>query len=86
MREGRTFDLRWLINGLCFYLKEQCRERRRHQASPPVEEPVTFSGLKEFTIDERTAWGWDERLQTPALGIDWVAFRMVVGVSLTSTR
>ncbi len=47
-------------------------------AEAAATEPVTFSALRDFTIDERTGWGWHERLQTPELGISWVAFRVVI--------
>lgn len=47
-------------------------------AREAATEPVTFGGLRVFPVDGRPAWGWDERLETPELGIDWVAFHLVV--------
>jgi hypothetical protein len=41
-------------------------------------EPVTFGNLQEVSIDGRTAWGWEERLETPTTGLEWVAYRVVV--------
>jgi len=40
--------------------------------------PVTFGELEEVTIDRRTGWGWEERMQTPETGTEWVAYRVVV--------
>ena len=48
------------------------------RAKAAVTEPVTFGDLEEVRIDGRTAWGWDERLQTPETGLEWVAYRVVV--------
>ena len=44
-----------------------------------AEHPATsFGSIEAFEIDGRTAWGWAERLETPRLGLDWVAYRAVV--------
>ncbi len=48
------------------------------EAKAAATEPVTFGELQEVRIDGRTAWGWDERLQTPETGLEWVAYRVVV--------
>ena len=53
---------------------QEALDRAREAAT----EPVAFGGLRVFPVDGRAAWGWDERLETPALGIDWVAFHLVV--------
>jgi hypothetical protein len=43
-----------------------------------AEADVTFGGIEPLTIDGRRGWGWTERLETPELGVDWVAYRAVV--------
>jgi hypothetical protein len=39
---------------------------------------ITFGGLEPLVIDGREAWAWEERIETPARGIPWVAYRVMV--------
>ena len=41
-------------------------------------EPVTFGDIIQYTIDERPAWGWSDRLETPEKGLEWIAFHVVI--------
>ena len=51
----------------------------REAAGATAENPeTTFDEVERMTIDGRPAWGWAERLETPELGLDWVAYRTVV--------
>ena len=44
-----------------------------------AEDPnVTFGQVEALTVDGRRAWGWEERLQTPARGLVWTAYRAAV--------
>jgi hypothetical protein len=39
---------------------------------------VTFGAVEPLSIDGREAWGWEERIETPARGIPWVAYRVMI--------
>jgi hypothetical protein len=41
-------------------------------------DPVTFGDIMQYTIDERPAWGWSDRLETPEKGLEWIAFHIVI--------
>lgn len=47
---------------------------RAHTADPGV----TFGGVEPLSIDGREAWGWQERLDTPAHTTPWVAYRAMI--------
>ncbi len=49
-----------------------------NSARAAATEPVTFGDVIQYTIDERPAWGWSERLDTPERGLDWIAFHVVI--------
>jgi hypothetical protein len=42
------------------------------------DEPVTYSGIQEVTIDGRRGWGWAEQLYTPELGLVWIGYKVAV--------
>ena len=49
------------------------------EASLAAAEPgVLVENVEILTIDGRRAWGWAERLQTPELGLQWIAYRAMV--------
>ncbi|MCB9844504.1 MAG: hypothetical protein H6811_00755 [Phycisphaeraceae bacterium] len=51
-RESGLSLRRWLVNGLCFYMKELRRRRQRDaRAGAMLDDPVTFSGDPERTVD-----------------------------------
>ena len=57
----------------------------REAARSAAENPETkFGDVERITIDGRAAWGWAERLETPVLGLDWVAYRTVVSYDTVS--
>lgn len=39
---------------------------------------VTFAGVEPLSIDGREAWGWEERIDTPAGATSWVAYRAMI--------
>jgi hypothetical protein len=47
---------------------------RRHAGDPDV----TFSPVEPLLVDGREAWGWEERVETPARGLVWVAYRAAI--------
>lgn len=48
-------------------------------ARAAAEHPQTsFGEIEPLTIDGRDAWGWEERLATPSLGLDWVKYSAVI--------
>jgi hypothetical protein len=40
--------------------------------------PVTFGSIMQYTIDDRPAWGWSDRLETPEKGLEWIAFHVII--------
>jgi len=66
------------INGHAGVLTEDDVYAAQDSAKKWAQTPITFDPIERLTIDGREAWGWAERLQTPALGIAWVAFRAIV--------
>ena len=55
-------------------------EARRQAANAET----TFGDIESMRIDGRTAWGWTEKVETPTLGIAWVAYRTVVAYDTVS--
>jgi len=50
----------------------------------PEHPEVSFSEVQPLTIDGREAWGWEERMQTQARGLEWVRYRAVVAYDTVS--
>ena len=66
------------INGHAGVLTEDDAYAAQDSARAVADRDITFGGVEVLTIDGRRAWGWAERLETPQLGIDWVAYRAVI--------
>lgn len=50
----------------------------------PERPEVSFTEVQPLTIDGREAWGWEERMQTQARGLEWVRYRAVVAYDTVS--
>ena len=66
------------VNGHAGVLTQDDVIAAREEAMAAATDPITFGNVEAFTIDTRRAWGWSERLETRALGLDWIAYRAVV--------
>ena len=69
---------RIVINGHPGVLTRADVASAQNAARAAATEPVTFGEVIQYTIDERPAWGWSERLETPEVGLQWIAFHVVV--------
>jgi hypothetical protein len=50
----------------------------------PEHPDVSFTELQPLMIDGREAWGWEERMETAARGLEWVRYRAVVSYDSAS--
>jgi hypothetical protein len=66
------------INGHAGVISEADVLSAQEAAKVRATTPITFGPIERHVVDGREALGWAERLQTPELGIDWIAYRMVV--------
>lgn len=69
---------RIVINGHPGVLTRADVTSAQNAARAAAKEPVTFGDVIQYTIDERPAWGWSERLETLENGLDWIAFHVVI--------
>ncbi len=69
---------RIIINGHPVVLTRADVTSAQNAARATATEPVTFGDVIQYTIDERQAWGWSERLETAERGLDWIAFHVVI--------
>lgn len=66
------------VNGHDGAFTEEDVYAARDASQAAAEPSVTFGNVQVMTVDDRRAWGWEERLETRTRGIDWVAYRMVI--------
>jgi hypothetical protein len=43
-----------------------------------LDRDTRFGEVEPITVDGRSGWGWHERVETPARGLVWVAYRALV--------
>ena len=66
------------INGHDGALTEEDARSAWEASLVAADEGVIVENVETLTIDGRSAWGWSERLQTPELGLVWVAYRAMI--------
>jgi hypothetical protein len=43
-----------------------------------IDRDTSFGEVEPISVDGRSGWGWHERVETPARGLVWVAYRALV--------
>lgn len=57
---------------------EEAVTARNESARYALDPDTRVGEVEPFTVDGRSGWGWEERVETPRRGLVWVAYRAFV--------